>query len=546
MSVTTRDFGTPGDGMMARAHRADDTLTARTPVAFAPRVSERMVLISVATLVTLVAVLTVTPWPVGAFQDDAMYTVLARSIAEGHGYRFLNLPGEPHATHFPPGYPLVLALLWKFGPPFPHNIVLFKFANAVFLGLAAVGCHRFVRVRLGATPAQASVAAIAGPLSIVVLVVTGVVLSEPLFMALLFPSLLAAERAAESGSPREAAVAGAWLGALALVRTIGAVAIPATALVLLLRRRWSALAALTGAAAVLVLPWQLWVSAYQHEVPAVLAGKFGSYGPWLLAGYQQGGFDFARAVAMANLQELQLTLGHLILPVPQPVPRHLTLAIVCLLAAFGMRAFARMAPVTLAFLVAYAVVVVLWPFPPSRFLFAVWPLAIPVVAAGVRDVWQAAGRSGSRRPVRVAVAMACVACAAGYVWYNANGYRHQWWASIPRQAGERARPIAEWAAAHTPADAVLSSDDDLIVYLYAGRRAVPTATFLPHERVRALTDAEDLAHARAILHHYQPDYYVVNSQQGTRTAETLARETPPMLRYTGNLASVRIYSRLQP
>src|SRR5207247_10454340 len=46
--------------------------------------------------------------PVGVFHDDAMYVILARSLATGQGYRYLNLPGNPAATHFPPGYPAFL------------------------------------------------------------------------------------------------------------------------------------------------------------------------------------------------------------------------------------------------------------------------------------------------------------------------------------------------------------------------------------------------------------------------------------------------------
>src|SRR5438132_657505 len=49
--------------------------------------------------------------PVGIVHDDAMYVILARSLATGHGFRFLNLPGMPAATHFPPGYPAFLALI---------------------------------------------------------------------------------------------------------------------------------------------------------------------------------------------------------------------------------------------------------------------------------------------------------------------------------------------------------------------------------------------------------------------------------------------------
>ena len=57
--------------------------------------------------------LAIGPWPVGVFQDDGIYAVLAKSLATGEGYRFIQMPGAPNATHYPPGYPLLLALLWK-------------------------------------------------------------------------------------------------------------------------------------------------------------------------------------------------------------------------------------------------------------------------------------------------------------------------------------------------------------------------------------------------------------------------------------------------
>src|SRR6185503_11189771 len=110
---------------------------------------ERVLPLALPALVMLVALLTVTPWPVGAFQDDAIYTVLAKALATGEGYRMINLPGDPHATHYPPGYPFFLSLLWRLAPEFPDNIVVFKFANAVWLSLAALGAWAFARSRLG-------------------------------------------------------------------------------------------------------------------------------------------------------------------------------------------------------------------------------------------------------------------------------------------------------------------------------------------------------------------------------------------------------------
>src|SRR6266699_2678187 len=74
--------------------------------------------------------------PVGILHDDAMYVILARSLATGQGFRYLNLPGSPPATHFPPGYPALLAVLWKVFPRFPANVLAFKAANALLLAIA--------------------------------------------------------------------------------------------------------------------------------------------------------------------------------------------------------------------------------------------------------------------------------------------------------------------------------------------------------------------------------------------------------------------------
>ncbi len=546
MTSAARDFGTPGDEMIAAQAEQGGTVEHVARPASRFRVSERIVLLSVAVLVALVGILTVTPWPVGAFQDDAMYTVLAKSLAEGQGYRFLNLPGEPNATHFPPGYPLVLALLWKFAPPFPDNLVVFKFANAVFLALAAVGCHRFVRNRLDAGVLPSAGAAVAGTLSVVVLVVTGVVLSEPLFMAVLFPALLAAERAADDGAPRDAAIAGAWLGVLGLVRTVGALGLPAVALVLIARRHFKAAAALCVVGALFMLPWQWWVSQHQGEIAGVFTGKYGAYGAWLVDGYREGGLELARGVVLGNLREIRNTLSFLILPVPQALPRYLLLSALGVFAVAGVRVFSRRAPVTLAFLGLYMLVVIVWPFQPSRFLIGVWPLWLPLIGAGVVALWRAPASSRLQAALRAAVVVAAVACASGHLWYNARGYTNEWWASIPRDAGQRAKPIVEWVAQYTRPDDVLSTEDDLMVYLYAGRKAVPTATFTAQERLTMATDAEHLAAAREIFRNYQPDYYIINSRQGALTADVLAREVPPLLRHVGDIATVRIYTRIQP
>ena len=50
-----------------------------------------------------------TSLPVGFWSDDAVYVTTARSLAQGTGYRHLEIPGEPLQTRYPPLYPAILA-----------------------------------------------------------------------------------------------------------------------------------------------------------------------------------------------------------------------------------------------------------------------------------------------------------------------------------------------------------------------------------------------------------------------------------------------------
>ena len=505
-----------------------------------------MVRIALCAMVLLTAILTVTPWPVGGFQDDAIYTILAKSLATGHGYRLLNLPGEPNATHYPPGYPLVLAALWRLWPSFPDNIVLFKFANTAFLSSAALGAYAFTRRRLAWSVPEAAVLGAAGTMSIVVLLITGVVLSEPLFMAMLFPVLLLAESAVDSPTPARTLGAGVAIGALALVRTIGVAVLPAAFLILLWRRRLRDAVRMLLGALLLLLPWQWWVTVHASEVPPVLSGKFGAYLPWLIAGFRDGGIPFFREVVASNMGSLGAMFGFAFMPVVTEWPRTIAIALVVAFAVTGIVMLVRSAPVTSLFLLTYLSIAIGWPFEPARFLLAVWPLILLVIALPVRRIWRWHPTETQWRAVRVACLTGAAGLMIGFGTYNARGFRAQWWASVQRNAGERAKPIVEWAARNTQPGDVLATEDDLIIYLYSGRQAIPTSTFLARERVRPLTDEEDVAAVRAILASFRPRFFVTASKQGIRTATFLTKTDPPELRPHQSMANALVFERVMP
>ncbi|HEX5831507.1 MAG TPA: glycosyltransferase family 39 protein, partial [Gemmatimonadaceae bacterium] len=326
--------------------------------------------------------------PVGAFYDDGIYVVLAKALATGEGYRYLNLPGEPTATHFPPGYPAFLAVLWKLAPRFPENVGLFRLANALLLAAVAGGTYAIARLRLHLSLNASALTAVIATVSVPLLTVTVMLLSEPLFLALALPVLLLAERAVEEGRVPRAALAGVLGGVVTLVRSLGIGILPATVFLLLVRRRWAAAGACALGGLAVVLPWQRFAAAHAAEVPALFTGQYGAYTAWALAPIREHGLGFVADVVAVNARQgvgffRALFAAHL--PAGAAV---MLLAALALVAVMGVRAVSRRAPVTALFILSYLAIVAVWPFHPGRFLWGIWPLLWLVLAAGVASLWR--------------------------------------------------------------------------------------------------------------------------------------------------------------
>ena len=503
---------------------------------------DRLLPMLLAALGLLVIVVNIEPFPVGVFQDDGIYTLLAKSLATGEGYRYLHMPGAPNATHYPPVYPLFLAGLWKLFPAFPGNVTVFKFVNAGFVALVAIVAYRFARryVGMGQVTAALSVGAFTICTPLVLLGV--IVLSEPMFLFALFPVLMAGERAVKNGSTRDALIAGAAGGALALIRTLGAVAIPATALMLAWRRRWMQAFLVCVAGFLVMLPWQLWVAAYDSDLPSVFVGKYGSYSGWLMEGVRDGGLPWVAKLIVFNLR-LIVGQGWATLAVdtlPLPI-RYIATAVVTAFFIGGWWRLLQRAPVAAWSVVMYMFLVVSWPFVPARFTFAIWPLVGMIFGLAIEAVvrWRPSTRGW------VALRWSGVALAAllavGYARYEYLGVRRGWWTQVQGIVANRSRPIAEWVVANTPEDAVIATDDDIMIHLYTGRHTVPNGTFTPQEHMKAQTPAFAAEVLRTILRTYEVDYVLTSSDYGTYAARGLVQASPPELQIVGALSYGAIF-----
>ena len=491
----------------------------------------------------IVVILAIGPCPVGVFQDDGLYVVLAKSIATGEGYRFLNIPGAPNATHYPPGYPLLLAALWKLYPVFPQNITLFKFVNALLLGVAAILACGFARSRLALGPRTTVVTVLLFTICVPTVLLSVMVLSEPLFLVVLFVALGLAERLVEKPTLRRAIAAGLVIALLAQVRTLGALALPAVGLVLLwrLQWRWAGVVVVTGGLA--MLPWQLWVGAHAHEIPTVFSGKYGSYGGWLADAVRSDGPSFLAATAMHNLRalaaygwEMTATAGlHVAV-------RYLASIASGVLLIGGVARLAHRAPVTAWFIVAYLGVVLLWPFDPVRFLWGIWPLLGMSFALAVE--WLVADRPLAGRWIgALYLARAVpVALLVGYLVYNVSGFQGRVIDQTQQSVANRAQPLAEWVAGNTQSNAVLVTDDDALLYLYTGRRGVPNGRFTPQEYLVPQTPAFAVHALREILRTYRADYVLASSEYGVYAVRGLVNATPPELRIVTVLRSGAVFA----
>ena len=76
---------------------------------------------------------------VGMVIDDAWYVLLAKAIATGQGYTIINSPTPGIMPLYPPGFPLLLAIVFKFAPAFPENLWLLKSVSiAAMMGVGFV------------------------------------------------------------------------------------------------------------------------------------------------------------------------------------------------------------------------------------------------------------------------------------------------------------------------------------------------------------------------------------------------------------------------
>ena len=396
---------------------------------------------------------------VGVFYDDGLYAGLATALASGLGYVHPNLPGLPGAVHYPPLYPVVLTPF--FGLLGVHAAAAAgKALNALFSAGAAglIAWHVTKSDLLGTLPERLrrwvpAALVFAAAIAIPVLATQTVLFAEPLFAVLLALAVMATD---QQKSPWLIGVA----GALALLtRSIGIAIVAGVVCFLLVRRTpVRALVPMVVPPVVAAIGWSLWVAVHKSQIDPALALGYGTY----FAHLSQAGLS---AIG-TNVPDLSRPLEGLAFGW---IPVRWLYEIVSMLALgiglFGLALFTRRSAIGFV-LIFYLIILAVWPHPPDRFLWAILPWLVLAWAIGAFEL--------ARRWPRLRVPVAAFVCLAvgGYLYYEARGFSGRWWDTQARAISANFAellPIVETL----PDTAVVATDDEALVWLYARKRAVP-------------------------------------------------------------------------
>jgi hypothetical protein len=470
----------------------------------------------------------------GVLQDDGLYLIGGKALAQDSGYRILSLPGQEYQTKYPPLYPLYLSLAWRALPAFPANlglaIMLSWFCLPLVLLLAYVWCRRH------AFPALITWLVVGlFALNPYVLFFVSNLGSEMMFMVLLLGAILVAERHPSGWSQgwRGPLLSGLIAGAAYLTRTSGIALLPAAIAYYIWKKQprgslWFTLGMLPAIAG-----WTLWSRIHAASGQDVVTICYTNY---LRYQFLNVGWDNLAQVLWRNVSALFESMGSLVFPqMMQGLLAKFILQPLAIAMILGCIRMARQGHAGLYTLfVGFSLPMLLvWHYEPNqRFIL---PLALLLLAGFCFEMTHLArlfrGAFAHRDRSQRVVAYGFAGFLITVLAVGASLQVYMYVSVVPELfRDDRAntlayRSIYGWIADHLPPDATILWQDDTALYLATGRHAV-SFVVPPREFTATGGDAGEAARYRKIAEyaHQQHMDYVLLAKIGMRHNDEVLRD----------------------
>ncbi len=432
----------------------------------------------------------------GQGHDDSIYWMMARTLAQGHGYRITSLPEQPWQTKYPPLLPLYLSLVWRMAPQFPENLplatlfcwlLLPAWLALAYVALRDMGVERGpalgLCVFLGVNPVVVGYAVSTG--------------AEVMFSVLTMASVALACR---SRTAWFALAAGALAGAAYLTKTAGLPLLLAGPLWFAVRRRYRPAIAFAAGMLPAVAGWNFWMRAHMGRPADPLLIYYTDYFRYHLYNVD---LRMVPALLVKNCSALLESTGKLLVGPPSFLsllvrpPAFLspdnagTVAILRLaMQSIGILAIAgcirsvRTHRLTLyhGFAGLYVLLLLVWHYPPDeRFLLPV----LPILLAGCWEEIRALHRFWPKRFPAISGCLAAAVCIwMALVWWHSFRFLGEF-----HEISRLNRAVYAWISQNTSPEARFLAYDDVLLHLYTGRTGyrpvVPTRFFYQDDQPAA-------------------------------------------------------------
>jgi hypothetical protein len=412
----------------------------------------------------------------GIYHDDGIYISTAKALAQGQGYRLINLPDAPVQTKYPLLYPALLALIWKLWPAFPDNLLAMQWLTLLF-GAVTVGLAYLYMVRCDyfsrGVGAAATLLCTTAPFFLFFCTIT---LSEIPFALLMILAMWSLDKtlAIPEGRRSTQLLLGFLLALPFLNRPIGIVFAP-VGLALLYGSgrslRWVAVGAATN-----MLPWMFWMLIGPHWYASEVTAYYTNYLRWW---YAFGMSSFGRVLCLNVLYIFwnSASIGLGVFNTDLFFPRWAWPLI--LMAGSSMYVellrHLRQGRVLPCFLVVYLLIVLVWPWPPSRFLIPILPFLLAYLLSRGWNWLQKLPMLA--RPIFLGLIGVSILLSmnAGLVYQTITISQSMHYPYLTRLekplSWSSYEGVFQWIKANTQPTDVLASGFDSMMYLYTQRRA---------------------------------------------------------------------------
>jgi hypothetical protein len=455
------------------------------------------------------------------FIDDAWYLLLGKALATGHGYTLINSPSPGIMPEYPPGFPALLALVFRIYPSFPANLWLLKLPSILSLLLSGPLIYYYlVRIHHVEQKVAFGIMLLTLLNPALVFLATSTLMSEVFFMFLQTATLVTVERSLRTAKRRLSwalVVVAAGLASLTfLTRSIGVGLLLAIAVYYLLKKRGGYALAFSLLVCVIVGPWLYYKKQHAPTAAQVFEQKGYIMQTYAASFWQRTAGDEGSGTitykklpkrAFGALTEVfGRDIGGLVLPFLYRGSDESGMEVFGMTGDMGMATDAMIISSILAGLCVIGFIVVLrrrlvlseltllftlpiiltWPWPPFRFLLPLTPFIFLYLVSGLNTMRtvisrlltrgkqrvQDTGHAWFNPPVRIFFAAVILLIAYEHVSYVAGkfGITHQ--RPVLANSMEEARELMTWMRANVEPGAIVATENPALVHLHTGLKTV--------------------------------------------------------------------------